>query len=348
MPWTRKRTSPETAGLLLEHADELLSDDRALLLRLGHAREPREEPLARVDVDERDVEVVAERLDHLLGLVLAQEAVVDEHARELVADRLVHEERRDRGVDASGQPADDPLGADLGADPLDLLLDHSRRRPCRGRAGDVVEEALQHPLALGRVDDLGMELDAVPAVLGVLERRDRGRLRRGRDARARRRRRDGVAVAHPHHLLAREVVEQRGGSVELDVRLAVLGDVVRLHGPAELAGHQLHPVADPERRHAELEDRGIRERRSLRVDGGGPAGEDQRGRVPRLDLAGAEPVRDELRVDAGLAHAAGDELAVLAAEVEHEHGTLLRGRLGPGERDHLGRLTHGGSSARPS
>ena len=115
MPWTRKRTSPSFARLLLEDADELLADDLALLLRLGHAREPREEPLLRLDVDERDVEVAAERLDDLLGLVLAQQAVVDEDAGELVADRLVHEQRRDRGVDAAGEPADDPLASRPGA-----------------------------------------------------------------------------------------------------------------------------------------------------------------------------------------------------------------------------------------
>ena len=88
----------------------------------------------RVDVDERDVEVAAERLDHLRRLVLAQQAVVDEDAGELVADRLVDEQRGDRRVDAAGERAEHALAADLRADPLDLLLDHGRRRPGRRRA----------------------------------------------------------------------------------------------------------------------------------------------------------------------------------------------------------------------
>ena len=75
------------------------------------ALEPREEPLRRVDVDERDVEVAAERLDHLLGLVLAQQAVVDEDAGELVADRLVDEQRGDGRVDAAGERAEHALAA---------------------------------------------------------------------------------------------------------------------------------------------------------------------------------------------------------------------------------------------
>ena len=241
----------ELPRLLLEDADELLADDRALLLGLGHPREPGEEPLAGMDVDERDVEVVAERLDDLLGLVLAQQAVVDEHAGELVADRLVDEQCRNRRVDAAREPADHALGADLRADPLDLLLDHRGRRPGRRRAGDVVEEALEHPLTLRRVHDLRVELDAVEPVLGVLERRDRRRLRRGRDARAGRRCGDRVAVAHPDDLLGREIVEERARAVQLDVGLAVLRHVVRLDGAAELAGHELHAVADAERRDAE-------------------------------------------------------------------------------------------------
>ena len=77
------------------------------------------------------MEVAAERLHDLRGLVLAQQAVVDEDARELVADRLVHEQRGDRRVDAAGERAEHALAADLRADPLDLLLDHGGRRPRR-------------------------------------------------------------------------------------------------------------------------------------------------------------------------------------------------------------------------
>jgi hypothetical protein len=296
-------------------------------------------------VDERHVEVRVERLHHLLRLVLPEQPVVDEHARELVADRLVHEERRDRRVDAAGEPADHLLGADLRADPLDLLLDHRGRRP-RGRgARDLVEEALEHALPLWRVDDLRVELDAVERALGVLERRDRGRLGRRRHGRSRRRGGDRVAVAHPDDLVRLEVAEQHARGLELHLRLAELRDLVRLDRPAELTGHQLHPVADAQRRHPELEDRGVGQRRTVRVDRGGPAREDERERLTRADLVGAEPVRDELGVDARLAHSARDQLAVLPSEVEHQHGALPCGRLGRRKGDDL---SLGDSSARPS
>ena len=103
-----------------------LADDLALALGVDDVVERVEEPVARLHVHEVDVELPAERLLHLLGLVEAQQTGVDEHARELVADRLVHERGGDRGVDAAGQPADHALGADLRADLGDRVLDDRR------------------------------------------------------------------------------------------------------------------------------------------------------------------------------------------------------------------------------
>ena len=163
MPWTRKRDVAELPRLLLEDADELLADDLPLRLRVGDAREPREEPLLGADVDERDVEVAAEGLDDLLRLVGAHEPVVDEHARELVADRLVDEQRRDGRVDAAGEAADDALGADLRADPLDLLLDHGGGRPASAARPRPRRGSSSGSPGPRRVDDLRVELDGVVA-----------------------------------------------------------------------------------------------------------------------------------------------------------------------------------------
>src|SRR5256885_7044612 len=63
--------------------------------------------------------------------------------------------------------------SDLRADPRNLLLDHRGRRPTGRRLGGAVEEVLQDVHAVRRVDDLGMELDAVEAALGSLEGGDR-------------------------------------------------------------------------------------------------------------------------------------------------------------------------------
>src|SRR5262249_23261039 len=79
-----------------------------------------------------------------------------------------------------------------------------------------------------------------------------------------------------------------------------------------------HAVADAEHRHAEIDDRAIGERRALGVHARRTPGEDdalgrelanpRQRKVERMDLA----------VDALLADAAGDELRVLAAEIEDQ------------------------------
>ena len=115
----------------------------------------------------------------LLGLALAQQPVVDEDAGQPVADGPLHQRGGDRGVDAAGQRRRSRgLVADLRADRLDrsstmLSIVQDGRQPAR------VEEVLQHRLAVLGVQDLGVELHAVQAALGVLERGDR-RLRRSR------------------------------------------------------------------------------------------------------------------------------------------------------------------------
>ena len=106
----------------LEHVDEQLADGLALLLGIGDAGERVEEHRLGVDVHQRNVVVAAEQRHHLLGLGEPHQAVVDEHAGELLADRLVDQHRGDRGVDAARQAADHPALADLRADLLDRLL----------------------------------------------------------------------------------------------------------------------------------------------------------------------------------------------------------------------------------
>ncbi len=223
----------ELRGLLLEDADELIADDLALRLRLGGAREAVEEALLGVDRDQRHVERVAEGRHHLVTLVLAHQPVVDEDARELVADGLVHEQRGDRRVDAARESADDAPVAHLRANPLDLLLDHGRRGPGALAAADVAEEALEDLRAVRGVDDLRVELDSVEAAVGVLERGDRRLGRRRKRRRARRRLVHRVAVGHPAGLLGGKLGEQPPGLVHRQPRAAELA-----HGRARPRGRR--------------------------------------------------------------------------------------------------------------
>ena len=305
-------------GLLLEDADELGADRLALGLGLAHALELLQEAPLGVDGDERDLEGVAERADDLLALVLAHQAVVDEHAGELVADGAVHEQRGDGGVHAAGEPADDAPVTDLAADARDLVLDDRRRRPRRLAAADLGQEARQDLLAVGRVHDLGVELDAVDAALHVLDGGDGRGARGGQRGEARRRLEDGVAVGHPAGLLAREVREQTTGLFHDQVGASEFADLGLLDAPAELAHEQLHSVADAEHWDTQLQQPALQPRRVRRVYRRGPPREDDAARLARRDPLQRDVVRDELREDSALAHAARDQLRVLATVVQHD------------------------------
>jgi len=74
----------ELGRLLLKHLDEGVADDLALGLGVLDALELAEEELGRVDDRQVDAEVLAQHLVHLLGLVEAQDAVVDHDGVEAV------------------------------------------------------------------------------------------------------------------------------------------------------------------------------------------------------------------------------------------------------------------------
>ena len=298
----------EAGGLLLEHPDELGADDLALGLGVGDAGEPREEALLGVHGDERHLEVVAERGHHLVALVLAHQAVIDEHAGELVADGLVGEQRGHRGVDAAGQPADHPAVAHLLADPRHLLLDHRGGAPGHVAAGDVAQEGLQDLGAVGGVRHLGVELDPVEAARRVLHGRH-GRLGGGGErGEARRGLEDGVAMAHPAALLGREALEQPPGLRDGELGAPELADLGALHAAAQREHHRLHAVTDAEHRDPELEQPLAHGRRAVGVDRCRPAGEDQGLRRAARDLLDRHVVRQQLGEHPALAHAAGDQL----------------------------------------
>ena len=84
--------------------------------------------------------------------------MIDEHAGELVADRLVDQHRRDRGIDAAGQSADHPALADLRADFLDRLLAEGAHGPVAVEPGDLADEIADQLGAVGRMHHLGVEL----------------------------------------------------------------------------------------------------------------------------------------------------------------------------------------------
>ena len=95
-PLRQKIEAAKLVGARLEHVDEGRADDLPLLLGIGHAGEPLEERARRIDEVERQLHLLAEALDDLVRLVVAQQPVVHEDARQPIADRAMNEHRGDR------------------------------------------------------------------------------------------------------------------------------------------------------------------------------------------------------------------------------------------------------------
>ena len=176
------------------------------------ARQPLQEQRRGVHEHQRQLEAL-EPLANLCGLVEPQDAVVHEDTRQLVADRFVEDERRDRRVDAAAQRADDPPAAHLRANPRRRLLDKRRHRPVAGAAADAGGEVAKDVEAALRVDHFGMEQQRVEPAIGVGHGGDRC-VGAGRDHReAGGRGCDEIAMTGPDAKLRRHVHEQ-GGRIE--------------------------------------------------------------------------------------------------------------------------------------
>ncbi len=226
-------------------------------------------------------------------------------------------------IDPAGEPADHLALADLITDARNRLVAESGHRPVAGAAGDAVDEIRQEPGAIGRMDDLQVELGGIEVALLVGDHGEGRAVRNAGDGETGRQRGHPVAMAHPHLVaLARlpDPLGQRRLVLDLDQCPAELAMVLALDLAAELEGHGLLAVADAEHRDPGLVDRHRRQRRALVEHRGGSAGEDDGlGREPGHPLLGLGK-RHDFAVDARLADAPRDELGYLAAEVDDEDG----------------------------
>ncbi|KAI3482194.1 hypothetical protein L1887_55164 [Cichorium endivia] len=331
----RERRRLLVLGLLLQlghlglkHVDEGVADDLALLLRVLDVLELGEELLRGVDDGEVDAEVLGEHLVHLRGLVGAQHAVVHHDGVEAVADGLVHELGGDGRVDTSRNGAEHlALGADDLADALDLLVDERLHGPVAAAVADV-DKVVKQLDAAHAVRHLGVELDAVDG-LGLVGHGGEGcGGRLADDDKVLGRLAELVAVRHPDLHAALPVLEERvevghAGLDHLDLGVAVLALVVRVHLAAVVPGDLLEAVADAEHGHAGGEDVRVDARRHLVVHRVGRAGEDDALGLPVevLDLLRAG---EHLAVHVELTASSRDQMRVLRSKVEDEDRVILR------------------------
>ncbi len=170
-----------------------------------------------------------------------------------------------------------------------------------------------------RVHHLGVVLHTGQPARPVLETRHRCARAAGHHFEALRGSGDGVAVAHPHRLGFGQIRMKLSPS-DLQLGATVFTGPGAGHGAAEGLRHRLEAVADAEHRDAEVEHRGVQLRRALGVHTGRAAGQHDGLWVFGLDLLDGGGVGYDLRVHPRLADAARDQLRVLRAEVDHQHG----------------------------
>ena len=231
-------------GRVLKDRDELVADDFAFCFRIGHAFECIEKTIGSIDVFEFDLKIFAENALHHFFFTRAQQTVVNKNAGKLVADGLVQKRRDNRRIDSTAQTQHHFFFADLLPDARARFFNERPHRPIHGAVADMKDEVLQDLFASRRVRDFRMKLQPVKFSRGIF---DRGKLRifRARDgAKARRKRRQFVAVTAPDIDLRPDAVEQLRIVRQLQIAGAVLASRTEFDLPTEVVRHQLHTVAN--------------------------------------------------------------------------------------------------------
>ena len=123
-------------------------------------------------MDHAHAKIALERVEHLLGFVLPQQAVVDEYTRQLVADRFMNQCSRDRGIDATREAEQNLVVTNFRADAGNGFRHVVVHVPIFATAADLVREPGKDRLSLLGVRDFGVELDAVEVACFIGHRRD--------------------------------------------------------------------------------------------------------------------------------------------------------------------------------
>ena len=92
-PLRQEFRTAQLRRFLLEYRDKLAADELALGLGVSDARKPGHEAVFRIDHHQRDIVMVAEQGLHLFALIEPQQTMIDKHAGQLAADRLVDQNR---------------------------------------------------------------------------------------------------------------------------------------------------------------------------------------------------------------------------------------------------------------
>ena len=197
--------------------------------------------------------------------------------------------------------------------------------PVALRAADLIEEVPEHGRAVLRVIDLRVELDAVevPGLVGDGGAGAGGAV--GREGKALRNLLHIVAVAHPGGAFGGEVLEELTAGVEKRLGFAVFPGGIALgrdDAAPQVVGQELTAVADAQDGHAQAEELRVRVGGGGVIDAVGPAGEDDADGRQGFQVLDGGRIGLHFAVNALLPDPAGDELVVLASEIQDDDGLV--------------------------
>ena len=185
---------------------------------------------------------------------------------------------------------------------------------------------MKHLLAEGRMRHLRVKLDGINLLLHVFHRCRRADARMGGNPVARGRGFDRVRMAHPALAARRHVTEEDAIRTGLHLHFTIFAPVLRgFNLPALQPGDELRAVADAEHRHAERQNPLLIVRRGRIIHAVRPAGEDDALVMPLPELGKRGRIGLHLGINVLLTDAAGNQLIVLAAEIEHQNGFIHAG-----------------------
>ncbi|OPY12022.1 MAG: hypothetical protein A4E69_02474 [Syntrophus sp. PtaB.Bin138] len=312
---------PDFLCLAVEDLDKDPPDDLALPFRILDALQGGKKLGPGPDEPDVHAKMPFEQRKDLFRFPLAQQAVVDKDAGQLVSDGLVEKQRRDGRVHSAAQSQDDASVSHCGADLLHGIPDKGGHGPAFPAAADEKEKVFQHLLPFRGVHDFRMELESVKAPLRILNGGNPGIGRFRGDFKSCRQPVDRVPVAHP---AAGVLGDARKDSVPLPPDHVQFGKTVLPLGrpdylAAQAVHHVLQPVADAESGNAQLEDAFVHPWAVGFVNACRPSGENDPLRIERLDRLQGNVRGLDLAVHLQLPDPAGDQLVVLGSEIDNKN-----------------------------
>src|SRR4051812_32184407 len=308
-------------GFLVEHRDELVADDLAFFLRISDSGELNEKTLRGIYGDYMQPQLVTQVLLDFFKLVLAEHAVVDEHAGQArlvaIAKSAIHEHCCHGGVDPARECAKGASRTDLLAYGSNCGVYEMLWRPRGFCFADIQDKIPQDFSSQPGVFHLRMKLDCEQSSACVFNRGD-GRWRFRNEGETRRQLQCLIAMRHPDFELSRKIAKKFRTGDAVDVSVTIFPMFRSTYLPAKRMRHELQAVTDPEHRDAKFEHARVGRGRVLVIDGRWPAGENDADGQLLANLLDAAVAGEYYGIDALLAYPAGDQLRILRPEIEND------------------------------